>query len=48
VRRLIAGAAPVVRPGGRLVLEIGIGQADAVATIAAAEPAWAGAILPRA
>ena len=44
VRRLIAGAARVVRPGGRLVLEIGIGQADAVATIAAAEPAWAGVI----
>jgi len=42
VRRLVAGAAPVVRPGGRLVLEIGIGQADAVATIAATEPAWTG------
>jgi len=42
VRRLVAGAAPVVRPGGRLVLEIGIGQADAVVTIAATEPAWTG------
>ena len=40
VRRLIVDAAPVVRPGGRLVVEIGAGQADAVAAAAAAHGAW--------
>jgi release factor glutamine methyltransferase len=34
IERLIADAARVLRPGGRLVLEIGIGQADAVAAAA--------------
>ena len=42
VRRLVAEAAPMLRPGGRLVMEIGIGQADAVATAAAAHRDWAG------
>ena len=41
VRRLIVEAAPLVRPGGALVLEIGIGQADAVITAAAIGGAWA-------
>ena len=36
VRRLVAEAARMLRPGGRLVVEIGIGQADAVAAAAAA------------
>jgi release factor glutamine methyltransferase len=40
VRRLIVEAARVVRPGGRLVLEIGAGQAVAVAAAAAAHGAW--------
>jgi len=42
IRRLVVDAAPIVRPGGRLVLEIGIGQADAVAAAAEAARAWAG------
>jgi release factor glutamine methyltransferase len=42
VRRLVAGAARVLRPGGCLVMEIGIGQAGAVATAAEADGAWAG------
>jgi release factor glutamine methyltransferase len=40
VRRLIADAARVVRPGGRLVMEIGVGQSEAVAAAAAAHGAW--------
>jgi release factor glutamine methyltransferase len=43
VRRLVAEAARVVRPGGRLVMEIGIGQADAVADAAARAGGWAAA-----
>jgi len=41
VRRLVAGAGRVLRPGGWLVVEIGIGQADAVAAAAAADAGWA-------
>jgi len=41
VRRLVAEAAPMLRPGGRLVIEIGIGQADTVAAAAAAQAEWA-------
>jgi release factor glutamine methyltransferase len=41
VRRLVAEAARVLRPGGCLVMEIGIEQADRVAT-AAAHRDWAG------
>jgi release factor glutamine methyltransferase len=40
VRRLIADTPRLVRPGGRLVLEIGAGQAPAVAALAAAIGAW--------
>jgi release factor glutamine methyltransferase len=43
VRRLIADAARVLRPGGRLVMEIGIGQADAVAADAVRAGGWAAA-----
>jgi release factor glutamine methyltransferase len=44
VRRLIVGAAGLVRPGGRLILEIGAGQAARVASDAAASGAWTGAV----
>ena len=40
VRRLIAGTFRMLRPGGRLVMEIGIGQAGAVTTAAAAHREW--------
>jgi release factor glutamine methyltransferase len=40
VRRLIADGARVLRPGGRLILEIGAGQAAAVAAAAAAHRVW--------
>jgi release factor glutamine methyltransferase len=40
VRRLIADGARVLRPGGRLILEIGAGQAEAVAAAAAAHRVW--------
>ncbi|MEO5819555.1 MAG: peptide chain release factor N(5)-glutamine methyltransferase [Vicinamibacteraceae bacterium] len=43
VRRLLVDAARVVRPGGRLVVEIGVGQAEAVSAAAAAHGAWAAA-----
>jgi release factor glutamine methyltransferase len=43
VRRLVVDAVRVVRPGGRLVMEIGIGQADAVADAAARAGGWAAA-----
>lgn len=43
VRRLIADTARVLRPGGRLVVEIGAGQADAVATAAAQDGGWTAA-----
>jgi release factor glutamine methyltransferase len=43
VRRLIADAARVLRPGGRLVMEIGIGQADAVAADAVRAGGWTAA-----
>ena len=36
VRRLVAGVGRVLRPGGALVLEVGMGQADAVAELARA------------
>jgi release factor glutamine methyltransferase len=42
VRRLVADAGRMLRAGGRLVMEIGIGQADAVAAAAAADQAWTG------
>jgi release factor glutamine methyltransferase len=42
VRRLVAEAAPMLRPGGRLVVEIGIGQAGAVETAVAAHADWGG------
>jgi release factor glutamine methyltransferase len=41
VRRLVAGAAARLRPDGRLIVEIGAGQADAVAALAAADGRWA-------
>ena len=44
VRRLIVDAARLVRPGGRLVVEIGAGQAETVASAAAAAGAWTGAV----
>jgi release factor glutamine methyltransferase len=44
VRRLIVDAAALVRPGGRLILEIGAGQADTVASDAAAAGAWTSAV----
>jgi release factor glutamine methyltransferase len=48
VRRLIDDAARLLRPGGRLVVEIGIGQGDAVAAAAAADRAsWTGVTLRR-
>ncbi len=40
VRRLIVDAVRVVRPGGRLIMEIGVGQSEAVAAAAAARGAW--------
>ncbi len=40
VRRLLAGTARLLRPGGRLVIEIGIGQAGAVAAAAARHREW--------
>ena len=42
VRRLVAEASRMLRPGGRLVVEIGIGQADAVVAAAAVHREWAG------
>jgi release factor glutamine methyltransferase len=42
VRRLIADAARVLRPTGVLVIEIGAGQAEAVAAAAARDGAWSG------
>lgn len=39
-RRLIPGAALLLRPGGALVLEVGAGQADAVAAIIVAAGAY--------
>ena len=39
-RRLIPGAALLLRPGGTLALEVGAGQADAVAGIVAASGAY--------
>ncbi len=47
VRRLIVEAAPLIRPGGSLVMEIGVGQADAVAAAAAIGEAWSGAAFRR-
>ena len=44
VRRLLADAGRVLRPGGRLVMEIGAGQADAVAAAAARTGGWAAAV----
>ena len=44
VRRLIVDAAALVRPGGRLILEIGAGQAEIVASAAAAAGAWTAAV----
>jgi release factor glutamine methyltransferase len=41
VRRLVLDAGRMLRAGGRLVVEIGTGQADAVATMASAERSWA-------
>jgi release factor glutamine methyltransferase len=38
IRRLVPGAAAVLRPGGWLLFEFGFGQADAVRAIVAAEP----------
>lgn len=40
IRRLIAGAGRVLRPGGYLLMEIGIGQADAVAEHALDADTW--------
>ena len=40
VRRLIAGAGRVLRPRGRLLMEIGAGQADAVAELALEADTW--------
>jgi release factor glutamine methyltransferase len=40
VRRLLVEGAPLVRPGGSLIMEIGIGQADAVAAAAAHGGVW--------
>jgi len=44
VCRLIVDAAGLVRPGGRLIVEIGAGQAEIVASSAAAAGAWTGAV----
>jgi release factor glutamine methyltransferase len=41
VRRLVADAPTRLRPGGQLIMEIGAGQADAVAALAAADGRWA-------
>jgi release factor glutamine methyltransferase len=41
VRRLVADAAARLRPDGQLIVEIGAGQADAVAALAAADGRWA-------
>ena len=38
IRRLVPGAAAVLRPGGWLLFEFGFGQAEAVRAIIAAEP----------
>ena len=40
VRRLIAEASRVLRPGGRLLMEIGAGQADAVTELALEADTW--------
>jgi release factor glutamine methyltransferase len=40
VRRLVRQAAPRLRAGGRLLMEIGVGQADAVAALAADAGGW--------
>jgi release factor glutamine methyltransferase len=37
IRRLIAAAPPHLRPGGMLALELGIGQAEALAAFLAAQ-----------
>jgi release factor glutamine methyltransferase len=44
VRRLVADAGRVLRPGGCLILEIGAGQADAVAVAAARAGGWQAAV----
>lgn len=44
VRRLIRDAAGLVRPGGRLIMEIGVGQAETVAAEAAASGSWTAAV----
>ena len=44
VRRLIVDAAPLLRPGGQLILEIGAGQSDAVARAASNGDAWTGPV----
>jgi release factor glutamine methyltransferase len=41
VRRLVAGAAAILAPGGTLITEIGAGQAAAVAALAQAAGEWA-------
>jgi release factor glutamine methyltransferase len=38
IRRLVPGAAAVLRPGGWLLFEFGFGQDDAVRMIIAADP----------
>ena len=40
IRRLVVDALGVVAPGGSLVMEIGFGQADAVAGLAHAAGGW--------
>ena len=40
VRRLVADAAAVLAPGGTLIMEIGAGQAGAVATLARDTGHW--------
>jgi release factor glutamine methyltransferase len=47
VRRLIHDTAARLRPGGRLVMEIGAGQAGAVARLAAAAGTWEPAVFRR-
>lgn len=46
IRRLIAGAAAHLRPGGRLLMELGAGQADAVLALAAAAGLTAARVEP--
>jgi release factor glutamine methyltransferase len=36
IRRLVTGAAPWLKPGGRLMLELGDGQAETVTALLAA------------